>query len=653
MTELLEHPLTLPCGLLLKNRLIKTATAEGLSDRQGQPTAPLLRLYKQWATSGAAAIITGNIHVDRMHREQWRSLVIEQNSQPARFQALTRTVKQHRCALLAQLNHGGPQTPNDIHHHPFAPSELSPPWYFLDYNPAKAMTEDDIQDAISRFISAARFCEAAGFCGVQVHAAHGYLLSAFLSPATNRRTDPWGGTLPKRARLIRRILTGIKANTTPPFAVGVKLNCRDFIKGGTTPQHCAETVSLLCEAGADFIEISGGNYLAMAMSGQKSRADNAYFSQYLPLIREKCSVPLMITGGIRDIDTIDQLLAPKAADLIGMARPFCLVNRPLTALKARQTLPGHPPTQKTTLGQRLRKRIPSLTTLDHYREQGWFADTLRCKSTKQPHLSPLTPKQALAAFYQRENIYRRQAPKHGLNAYWGGSIAASIANTALVIPVSSFEQFFCDVLKKCQQTSQPGTANDPFHAALGSLIEEEAAHSSRHKSMNQMLDNMGYPVQQLEQQITRHLNALRLKPLDYQAAYVAAAEAQIAEVSKRILSDHPLYRDMHPPWRQFLVEHASDEVQHQWVSQALVERMGVSRWTRFKATVDFNLYSLFKLRYGVWTLCRSRHFSVVKSLHILLSTEWLLWSGKQPLGIAWLKGAAGTLALTPKVKSQP
>lgn len=192
MTELLERPLSLPCGLILKNRLIKTATAEGLADTDGRPTAPLLRLYRQWSMSGTAAIITGNIHVDRNHREQWRSLVIESHSQTGRFQRLTHTVQQHGCALFAQLNHGGPQTPNDIHHHPFAPSEYAPPWYFLDYNPSQAMNENDIEDVIDRFVSAARFCEASGFSGVQIHAAHGYLLSAFLSPVTNQRTDQWG-----------------------------------------------------------------------------------------------------------------------------------------------------------------------------------------------------------------------------------------------------------------------------------------------------------------------------------------------------------------------------------------------------------------------------------------------------------------------------
>lgn len=652
MTELLERPLSLPCGLILKNRLIKTATAEGLSDTDGRPTAPLLRLYRQWSMSGTAAIITGNIHVDRNHREQWRSLVIESHSQTSRFKRLTHTVQQHGCALFAQLNHGGPQTPNDIHHHPFAPSKYAPPWYFLDYNPSQAMNESDIEDVIGRFVSAACFCEASGFSGVQIHAAHGYLLSAFLSPVTNQRTDQWGGSAQNRARLLIRILSNIKALTSSTFAVGIKLNCRDFIKGGTSPKDCAQTVSLLCEAGADFIEISGGSYLNMAMSGQNNRSQGAYFSQYLPLIRQHCSVPLMLTGGIRDMETINQLLSQQGADLIGMARPFCLLDSPLEALKSGLVLPGHPPFSTRTLGYTCRKLIPSLNTLDHYREQGWFADTLRCLGDRQPHLSPLPPKQALAAFYHREDQHRRKAPQKKLNAYWGGRIVESIANTALVIPVSAFEQFFCDVLRQCQATQQNSQLEDEFEVALTHLIEEEAAHSAKHNDMNQRLDEMGYPVRQLERQIEKHLNALRKKPLDYQAAYVAAAEAQIAEVSKRILSNHKLYQDMYPPWRQFLVDHASDEIAHQWVSEALIEKMQVSRWTQLKATLDFNLYSLLKLRYGVWTLCRSRHFSLVKSLQIAFSVEWLLWSGKQPLGMAWLKGAAGALALTPKVKSQ-
>ncbi|WP_407331369.1 metal-dependent hydrolase [Enterovibrio sp. 27052020O] len=655
MTELLERPLVLPCGLTLKNRLIKTATAEGLSDRFGRPTLRLLRLYKQWAASGASAIITGNIHVDSNHREQWRSLVIDTHGSPARFKILTQRVRREHCALIAQLNHGGPQTPNDIHHHPFSPSDSKPPWYFLDYNPARAMSHDEIESVIEQFSSAARFCHNAGFSGVQIHAAHGYLLSAFLSPAWNHRTDKWGSNATDRARIVIRIIEGIKNQTNHQFAVGIKLNCRDFIKGGTTEEDCAETVRLLCDAGADFIEISGGSYLTMAMSGQKAVKSSAYFADYLPKIRQQCSVPLLLTGGIRDKETIDRLLGDHTADLIGMARPFCLVDRPIALLRAGKTLPGKAPCSSASKAWRgsLRRLLPSLATLDHYREQAWFADTLHCKSRHHPTLSALSPKSALNAFYQREEQHRRDAPQYTLNAWWGGRITESIANTALVIPVSCFEQFFCDVLKQCQLNLGKENQHEDFKRALNSLIEEESAHSAKHKAMNKALSEMGYPVEQLELQIEKHLNALRRKPLDYQAAYVAAAEAQIAEVSKRILAKHKLYQDMHPPWRHFLVEHASDEIQHQWVSEALVEHMDVPRWTRFKATVDFNLYSLLKLRYGVWMLCRSRQFSRVKSTQILLSTEWILWSGHKPLGMAWLKGAADALKLIPKIKSQP
>ena len=198
------------------------------------------------------------------------------------------------------------------------------------------MTGDEIIDVIARFAHAAKVSREVGFTGVQIHSAHGYLLSEFLSPRVNQRTDEWGGSLENRARLLLETIKAVRAATGPDFAIAVKLNSADFQKGGFTNEECLKVVEWLNTAGIDLLEISGGNYEQPKMAGldglepasdekvrASTRAREAYFIDYAAAIAKVAKMPLMVTGGFRSRAGMEEALAAGAAQVIGIGRPLC------------------------------------------------------------------------------------------------------------------------------------------------------------------------------------------------------------------------------------------------------------------------------------------------------------------------------------------
>jgi 2,4-dienoyl-CoA reductase-like NADH-dependent reductase (Old Yellow Enzyme family) len=334
-TLTLASPLTLPCGAVLKNRFGKAPLTEGLADELNRATARHEELYGRWAQGGAGLVVTGNVQVDRRYLERPGNVVIDGNGGFEELQRYAKAGTQNGTHLFMQINHPGRQTPRRVCEQPIAPSAVKlknlPETAFA---PPRAMTADEVEDVIFRFVNVAAVAKEAGFTGVQIHAAHGYLISQFLTPLVNQRTDKWGGSLENRARLLLSIVRETRQAVGPDFPISAKLNSSDFQQGGFSNADCLQVVRWLEEAGLDLLEISGGNYEEPSMMGSKTSegaavADStvrreAYFMDYAEQIRKVSKVPLMVTGGFRSRAAMEAALASGALDVIGLGRPMCV-----------------------------------------------------------------------------------------------------------------------------------------------------------------------------------------------------------------------------------------------------------------------------------------------------------------------------------------
>jgi 2,4-dienoyl-CoA reductase-like NADH-dependent reductase (Old Yellow Enzyme family) len=337
--DVLRAPLRLPCGVVLANRLAKASMTEGLGDTMNRATERHVRAYRRWAQGGAGLILTGNVQTDRNHLDRAGNIAVDGNGGLDALRAMARAGTSAGNHLWMQINHTGRQTPAAINPAPLAPSAIPLAAVEQGCGSPVAMTEAQILDVIRRFIHVAVVARDAGFTGVQIHAAHGYLLSEFLSPLSNVRTDSWGGSLENRARLLMEILAGVRGSVGGDFPVSVKLNSSDFQKNGFSDDDSMQVVRRLAEASVDLIEISGGNYEQPQMIGrgesqlaadaqaspvaESTRLREAYFLDYAKRIRPTTDVPLMITGGFRSANGMRAALESDVLDVIGLARPLC------------------------------------------------------------------------------------------------------------------------------------------------------------------------------------------------------------------------------------------------------------------------------------------------------------------------------------------
>ncbi|WP_183344725.1 NADH:flavin oxidoreductase/NADH oxidase family protein [Conexibacter arvalis] len=335
-------PLTLPCGAVLPNRLAKAAMSEQLGDRANRPTERLDRLYERWGAGGCGLVITGNVIVDRRHVGEPRNVVIEDERDLPALRRWAAAGKRGGAALWAQVNHPGRQALRIAGSQPVAPSAIAAkiPGAVTPH----ALTGAEIEQVVARFARTAAIVKAAGFDGVQLHGAHGYLISQFLSPRANRRDDDWGGDAERRRRFVLEVVRATRAAVGPEFPVAIKLNSADFQRGGFSEEESAAVVVALAEAGIDLVEISGGTYEAPVMMGAEgdgartgaharerastrasTRAREAYFLDYAERIRAQVpGLPLMVTGGFRSTAAMDAALAGGACDVIGVGRPLAL-----------------------------------------------------------------------------------------------------------------------------------------------------------------------------------------------------------------------------------------------------------------------------------------------------------------------------------------
>jgi len=325
----LAQSLTLPCGAVLPNRLAKSAMSEAMATMDNRVTPELIHLYDAWAKGGIGLCITGNIMVDRRALGEPGNVVIEDDRDLAQLKQWAEAGRRQNSATWVQLNHPGKQSPRGLNKENLSPSAVPfNPDMRAFFDTPKAMTEEDIQDVITRFGRAAGIVKAAGFDGVQIHGAHGYLVSQFLSPKHNVRTDDWGGSPQKRRRFVLAVYEAMRAAVGPAFPIGIKLNSADFQRGGFTEEESLATIEALSAAGIDMIEISGGTYEAPAMAGlrqkESSKAREAYFLEFAEKVRQQVSTPLMVTGGFRSLSGMGDALASGAMDLVGLARPLAI-----------------------------------------------------------------------------------------------------------------------------------------------------------------------------------------------------------------------------------------------------------------------------------------------------------------------------------------
>lgn len=325
----LFDPLVLPSGSTLANRIAKAAMEENMADADHAPSERLLRLYQAWAEGGAGLLISGNVMVDSRAMTGPGGVVLEDDAQLARFERWARVGRAKGAQFWLQINHPGRQMQVNLGQPTWAPSAVALELGNLSKRFATplAMTEPMIAEVIRRFAHTAQLAERVGFNGVQIHAAHGYLLSQFLSPLSNQRSDQWGGTLENRARLLLEIVKAVRAVVSPGFAVAVKLNSADFQRGGFSAEDAQQVVRLLDGLGVDLVELSGGSYEAPAMQGQardgRTLAREAYFLEFAREIRAVASMPIMVTGGIRRAPVAQQVL-DSGIELVGIGTALAI-----------------------------------------------------------------------------------------------------------------------------------------------------------------------------------------------------------------------------------------------------------------------------------------------------------------------------------------
>lgn len=335
------EPFVLPNGSKLKNRIVKAAMEEKMADVKNgnQPSESLVQLYKSWALGGSALILSGHIMIDPRAMASPGDVLLAEDApqQDAnRWREWAQAAKSNNAQFYLQINHPGRQIGKGSGLPTYGPSPIALDMGMLSsmFDQPQEMSEAQILDVIARFRWTAKRAEELGIDGVEIHAAHGYLLSAFLSPKSNQRNDRWGGSRQNRARLLFEVVKTIRETVSPSFGVGVKINTADFQRGGFDSDDLKWTVEQLNDMKVDFIELSGGNYELPAMGGARGKDDKrsertiareAYFIEAAEELKKIAKVPLVVTGGITRKETADTVASLSDNVLAGMGTALGII----------------------------------------------------------------------------------------------------------------------------------------------------------------------------------------------------------------------------------------------------------------------------------------------------------------------------------------
>ncbi|GAB4194354.1 MAG: NADH:flavin oxidoreductase/NADH oxidase family protein [Wenzhouxiangellaceae bacterium] len=430
MSVTLASPLELPCGSTLSNRIAKSAMTEGLADAHDHPTPAHDTLYRCWSQGGCGLLISGNVMIDHRYLERPGNVVIEDRSGMPALQRWARAGTEAGNHLWMQISHPGRQCARISTGQPLSPSTVQ--LHILgNFAKPRAMDETDIERAINGYVNTAEIAREAGFTGVQIHGAHGYLISQFLSPVTNRREDQWGGSLEHRARFLLEVIDRVRARVGSDYPLSVKLNSADFQKGGFTPEESMQVAQWLSQRRIDLLEISGGTYEQTRFMGHQdaaatatdpnvrdsTRRREAYFLEYASAVQTAIDIPLMVTGGFRHRATMIDALEKGELDVIGLARPLCVIpDLPRQLIEgAAETAPA--PERDLRLGNGVWGPASSVTALRAINVQGevaWFYRQIIQFSKGKPPLLRLGIVRAFVGHMLRElriGIRRRLAQR--------------------------------------------------------------------------------------------------------------------------------------------------------------------------------------------------------------------------------------------------
>lgn len=322
----LSTPLKLRSGAVLKNRICKSAMNEAIATGEGRVVRQFEVLYKTWAEGGAGLLITGNVMVDKRHANEPLAVAVENKQDLLLLTLWAKAAKSQGGQIWAQLSHPGKQSPKFLNQAPVAPSAI--PLANDMFIPPRELTEAEILEIIERFTNTAMILKEAGFDGVQLHGAHGYLISQFLSPNHNAREDKWGGSLENRMRFVAELYQSIRKKAGKKFSIGIKLNSSDFQKGGFTNEESLEVCRKLDELGIDMIEISGGSWEnPVNRKGnlkESTKKREAYFLEFAEQLKQNVKAPIMVTGGFRSQSAMEEAVDSDAIDIVGLARPLAI-----------------------------------------------------------------------------------------------------------------------------------------------------------------------------------------------------------------------------------------------------------------------------------------------------------------------------------------
>ncbi len=307
----------------LANHFVRSATWEGMASPEGEVTQKLINTMTALARGGVGLIISGHTYIRQEGQASPWQLGVYKDALVPGLCKMTEAVHEAGCKIVMQLAHAGHFAPENL---TGQPPVVASNYEGLSLKPRKELTAQDIQDMVAAFADAAIRARSAGFDGVQIHAAHGYLLSQFLSPIFNRRGDGYGGSIQNRARIHVEVVHAIRKAVGKDFPLLIKMNCQDFAENGLSLEDSLIAGELLADAGLDAIELSGGLLTGKKLSpsriGINSAEKEAYFREELSAFKKKIRIPLILVGGIRSVEVAEQLVADGSTDYIAMSRPL-------------------------------------------------------------------------------------------------------------------------------------------------------------------------------------------------------------------------------------------------------------------------------------------------------------------------------------------